>query len=189
MTTCRDVILYALKQAKILAPGSEPEAEEVTDGLVAFQSLLDGWVASGMFGRLNDRYKSADYTAQPGERVTAPAGVTITIPDTVTDCEEGGSRAPRDLALIETIVDGTRTLKIWDRTGWVSLLGLATNDLAPLASRGAWGLAAVLATSGAFAAMFGGEPSADVRQAARAFSLALSYKIGSTQDPTPIEYC
>jgi hypothetical protein len=182
MATCRDIITYAMRQAKVLASGDDPTADELSDGLVALQSLYDGWVSTGMFGRLTDRYESADYTAEEGQRIIAPAGVTITIPDTIDTDPNSDERAPRDLSVIETLVNGVRAVQIWDRTGWVSLLDLEAASQAPLASRGAWGLAATLAVSGAFATMFGGEPGPDVRMAALRFQNGVAAKFGSTRD-------
>lgn len=182
MPTCRDIITHAMRQAKILAAGVDPDADELADGLVALQSLYDGWVANGMFGRLKDRYESEDYDASEGERVIAPSGVTVTFPTTIDSDAFSDERAPRDMSVIETIINGVRTVKLWDRTGWVDLLDLTENSEAPLASRGAWGLAATLAISGAFVAMFGGDPGLDVRMAALRFQNGVSTKFGSTQD-------
>jgi hypothetical protein len=188
MATCRDIITYAMRQAKVLPSGGSPRAKEMADGIVALQSLYDGWVATGMFGRLTDRYESADYTAEEGQRIIAPAGVTITVPETIDSDPTSDERAPRDLSVIETLIDGTRTVWLWDRAGWVSLLDLDENDDAPLASRGAWGLAATLAVSGAFITMFGGELTDDIRMAALRFQNGVAAKFGSTQTPIASEY-
>lgn len=187
MTTCRQTITYALRQARVLASGDDPSSDEAADGLVALQALYDLWVANGMFGRLTDVYVTEDYEAEEGERVIAPSGVTITFPTTIDDeCED--SRAPRDLSCIETIIDGVRVVKVWDRTGWVDLLGLELDDDAPLSSRSAWGLAAALATSGAFSALFGGEPGPDIRLLAQQYVGGLVYKLGTTRDRAAGEY-
>jgi hypothetical protein len=188
MPTCRDIITYAMRQTKVLASGDVPTADELSDGRIALQSLYDNWLANGMFGRLTDRYESADYTAEEGQRIIAPAGVVITIPDTIDGDPNSDTRAPRDLSVIETLVDGVRTVKLWDRNGWVDLLSLGDDDEAPLASRGAWGLAATLAVSGAFAAMFSGEPGSDVRMAALRFQNGVAAKFGSTQNAIAGDY-
>lgn len=186
MTTCRDIITYAMRQARILPAGRDPKASELADGIVALRSLYDGWVANGMFGRLTDTYQSTAYTAGEGERVIAPSGVEITFPTTVdAAC---GERCPRDLTVIETIIGGQRSVKLWDRSGWVDLLGLNENGPAPLASRGAWGLAATLAVSGGFVTMFGGEPTSDVRMLALRFQNGLVAKFGTTQDSIAGDY-
>lgn len=189
MTTCREIVTYALRQGKVLAPGDTPTDDEINDGMAALQSLYDGWVAGATFGRLTDVYKDAAYTAKERERVTSPSDVTIAFPDTVEDAQNGGQRAPRDLSLIETITGGVRVVKIWDRTSWVSLLDLTLDTAAPLSNRGAWALAAVLATSGGFLGIFGAEPARDVRMLALGFMASLSAKTGTTQDRIPAEYC
>ena len=160
MATCADIVTYAMRQTKVLGSGKNPTAAEAADGLVAIQSFYDLMVADGLFGRLVDKYQTDDYEALEFDRVTAPAGVSVTFPSTLDDNELGGSRVPRDLAIIETVIDGTRVVKIWDRTAWVELTNLLGADDAPLANRGAWALGAAFAISGTFIAMFG--ESADV---------------------------
>jgi hypothetical protein len=160
VTTCADIITYAMRQTKVLGSGKVPTAPELVDGMIALQSFYDLMVTDGLFGSLTDLYKTDDYEAKEFERITAPTGVTITFPALLDDLTNGGSRPPRDLAIIETIVNGTRTVQLWDRTAWVPLTGLASSDDAPLAERGAWALGAAFAISGTFIAMFG--ESADV---------------------------
>lgn len=186
MTTCRDIITYAMRQTKVLASGEDPTGDEMADGMVALQSFYDGLVADGMFTRLNQRYETTDYEPLEGDMVTAPSGVTIDFPETLDD----GTRTPRDLSLIETVIDGTRTLRVWDRTGWVSLLELDATTAAPLASRGAFGLAAALATSGGFAAMFGNaaDIGPDTRRLALQFMRSLSFKYGTDRATASAEY-
>lgn len=189
MTTCRDTITQALRLTKVIASGDAASADEADDGMVALQSFYDQLVTGGMFGTLRDFYKTDEYEAKEGERITAPAGVTITFPETLSDNDNGGDRVPRDLACIETIIDGARTVKIWDRTGWVDLLGLDLNDTAPLAERNAFGLAAALAVSGGFAAMFGSvaDIGPDVRVLAAQFNGNISRK-ATTRDRIPAGY-
>lgn len=193
MATCLDTITSALKLAKVLSSGDAPTAAETVDGLACLQSLYDSWVAGGMFGRLEDVYLTADDTAEEGKRYTLAAGVTLTEPVTIaaSDSADGLERAPRDLSVYEKIdSSGTRTVRLFDRTGWVDLLGLVSSDTAPLSSRGALGLAAALATSGGFAAMFNDTATMnpDVRTLARNFCVGLSYKMGSTRDRLNVEY-
>lgn len=192
-STCLDVITSALKLARVLRSGGTPGAAETSDGLSCLQSLYDSFVTDGMFGRLEDVYLTANDTAQEGKRYRLAAGITLTEPTTISaqDSSTGEERAVRDLALYEKVDStGTRTVRLYDRTGWVNLLGLASGDIAPLSSRGAMGLAACLATSGAFAAMFGDTASMnpDVRAMSNRFRASLSYKLGSTQDRRKAEY-
>jgi hypothetical protein len=191
--TCLDIITSALKLGRVIPSGGTPSAAETEDGMDCLQSLYDEWVAGAMFGKLTDSYLTASDTAQEGYRYLLAAGVTLTEPATISaeDSADGVERQPRDLALYESLTStGTRSVRLYDRTGWVDLLDLTTGDIAPLSSRGKMGLAACLATSGAFAAMFGDTATMnpDVRAAANRFKASLSYKLGSTRDRTAAEY-
>lgn len=191
MASCLDIITSALKLARVLPSGGVPSASETGDGLDCLQSLYDEWVAGAMFGKLTDKYLTANDTALEGYRYLLASGVTLTEPTTISseDSADGSERQPRDLALYESLTStGTRTVRLYDRTGWVDLIGLATTDEAPLSSRGKMGLAACLATSGAFASMFGAVSDPDVRAAANRFRASLSYKLGTTQDRRAAEY-
>lgn len=187
--TCANIITYAMRQTKVLGSGKNTTAAELSDGMVALQSFYDLMVADGLFGRLTDKYKTDDYEAAEFERVTAPSGVSITFPSTLSDDIEGGSRPPRDLAIIETIVNGVRVVKIWDRTAWVELTNLASIDEAPLSGRGAWALGAAFAISGTFIAMFGegADITPSVAALGRRFMGSLSGK-QTTQDGRKVAY-
>ncbi len=183
MATCLDTITTALKLAKVLPSGGTPSAAETVDGLACLQSLYDGWVMGGMFGRLEDVYLEEDDVAEEGTRYFVPTGITLTAATSsyVDSC--GVTRQPRDLAMYESLTEaGTRSVKLYDRTEWVDLLGLASGDEAPLSKRDSVGLAACLATSGAFIAMFGGEVAPPVILKTSAFLKSLMGKDGSTQD-------
>jgi hypothetical protein len=189
MATCLDIITYAMRQAKILSPGKSPKANEAEEGLVALQALYDQWRTGGMFGTLEDVYLDGDDTAEEGKRYYIPSGFTLTDATSEYLDSTGTVRQPRDLSLYETLNStGTQTAKLYDRTQWVSLLGLALTDDAPLSSRNAYGLAACLATSGGFMAMFGAELSEPVIALARNFLRSTMSKQGSTQDKFPAEY-
>lgn len=192
MATVQDVVTLSLKLAKIIPSGSTPDSAEAADGLTCFQSMLDEMVANGMFGRLVDVYLTGDDTAVEGRRYLLASGVTLTIPDVIprnngddygSGNSSGSERQPYDLSLIEKVTSaGVRTVKLYDRTAWVDLLGLTLADEAPLSSRGETGLAAALACSGAFAAMFGDASiSPRVEMLSRRFLGSLSGKAGSTR--------
>jgi hypothetical protein len=196
MATCLDVIATALKLAKVLRSGGTPSASETADGLACLQSLYDGWVTGGMFGQLTDSYLTANADAQEGYRYYLTSKMTLTdatndyVPqhgDAYSECDYasgiGGTRQPRDLAIYESLTStGTRAVKLYDRTGWVDLLGLEAGDEAPLSNRDSVGLAACLATSGAFIAMFGGEVSPLMISKAAQFLKNVMNKAGTTQD-------
>jgi hypothetical protein len=184
MTTCREILTFALKQARAINMGEDLSAEELTDGMTALQSMFDEWVANGMFGQLTDVYTTADYTANEGERVVAPAGVTVTIPTTISDCD--GTRAPRDLSLIETSINGTRQVSLYDRDAWVRIEALTADTACPLARRGVAGLAACVATT--FTEMFGGELGPATLRQGLTFKGSVARKFGSTHDKLGAEY-
>jgi hypothetical protein len=99
-----------------------------------------------------------------------------------TSIFEGNTRQPRDLAIYEALTEaGVLTAELYDRTDWVSLLGLASTDEAPLSSRNFMGLAACLATYGAFGAIFNAQPAPAAEMAAKQFQRSLMQKGGSTQ--------
>lgn len=189
MATCLDTITTALKLAKVLGSGGVPSAAETSDGMTCLQSMYDGWLTGGMFGTLEDVYLEEDDTAEEGKRYFVPTGFTLTAPSSVYVDSLDQTRQPRDLAVYESLTQaGTRTAKIYDRTEWVNLLGLASGDVAPLSKRDAAGLAACLATSGAFIAMFGGEVSPALINKASGFLRNLMGKFGSTQDRAGADY-
>lgn len=191
MATCLDIITYAMRSLGVLSSGENPSAEEGEDGLAALQSMYDEWVASGMFGRLTDSYLTADDTAQEGYRYLLASGITLTEPTTIAaeDNDDGVTRQPRDLAIYESLTStGTRSVRLYDRTGWVSLTGLALSDTAPLSGRGAIGLAAALACSGGFADMFGADAKPALLARAQRFLSALSHKHGTTRDRLAPDY-
>jgi hypothetical protein len=177
-----------LWQSGVVPSGEDPEAHELELGMVALQSLYDEWLSNGMFGKLTDRYETSDYTAEEGQRIIAPAGVTITLPETIYDYPDGEDRAPRDLSVIERVVAGVRETWLFDRTGWVSLTDLEAGDEAPLASRGVYGLAAALGVSGGFLSAFGGDPKPTTAMLASRFLTGLSLKWGTTHDRSGADY-
>jgi hypothetical protein len=189
MATCLDIITYAMRQSRILGPGKVPKAAEAADGMVALQSLYDQWRTGGMFGQLIDLYLEDNDIALEGYRYRVASGVTLTDATSVYLDEDNETRQPRDLALYEAVTDaGVQTAKLYDRTEWVDLLDLVQGDTAPLSGRNAYGLAACLAVSGGFTAMFGADPPPAVRLLASEFTRNLMSKQGSTQDKLAGEY-
>lgn len=191
MASVLDIITYAMRSSGVLASGDEPTASEGEDGLAALQSFYDELVAQGMFGRLTDSYLTTSDTAQEGFRYLLGSGVTLTEPTTISaeDSEDGITRQPRDLALYESLTNaGVRSVRLYDRTGWVNLIDLALTDIAPLSSRGAMGLAAALACSGGFCDMFGVTPTQPLLARSQRFLSSLTHKLGSTQDRLSVEY-
>lgn len=176
--TCRDVIYRAYGLPGVVR-NDDPSADEADWGLTGLQSMFDTWVAGGMFGRLNDVYTTAAYTALEGDRVFASGSPTITIPTTYADDgTEGTDRAPYDLSLIDVTNGATHNVWLYDRDAWVDLKGLTLGSSCPLAERGLNGLAACLAIEIADPAW---SLTRSVNVAAFNFKTALSYKLGSTR--------
>jgi hypothetical protein len=189
--SCLDIITYAMRQARVIGPGKEPKDAEAEEGLAALQSFYDEMVNGGMFGRLEDSYLTSDDTAEEGKRYLLASGVTLTEPTTIAaeDSADGIARQPRDLSLYESVTStGTRSVRLYDRSAWVDLINLELTDVAPLSDRGAYGLAAALASSGGFIDMFGAQLSPAVLARGKRFLSNLSYKLGSTRDRLPGEY-
>jgi hypothetical protein len=189
MATCLQIITYAMRQARIIGPGKEPKASEADEGLVALQSLYDQWRTNAMFGELEDVYLEEDDTAEEGKRYRLAAGVTLT--DATSDYvdESNVTRAPRDLALYESVTSaGVQTAKLYDRTQWVDLIGLEVTDEAPLSGRNPYGLAACLATFGGLATVFGADPDPRTYALAKQFMASIMGKAGSTQDQDGPDY-
>lgn len=187
MATCRDVVTRALRLSGVIGLTEDPPGEEAVFGMDALSSLFLQWAASGMFGRLEDVYVSAAYTAHEWERVHTTGSPTITIPDTFDfDGEEGDARPPYDLSLIEVQDGSDRNVWLYDRSDWVDLNALDLNAECPLSTRGVNGLAACLATSanGPFMAEV---PPLVMREALK-FLQTITFKAGSTRKPRVSEY-
>lgn len=183
--TCRDIIRTALRKSGALAAGSEPTASEALEALQALQSLYLEWVDRAVFGRLVTVSASGAYEAGEGERVIAN-GFTITFPTMVSDdCE---TRPPHDLALVMVVTAGADPdCRIYDanRAQWVSLSVLTLSDNAPLAGRGADGLAACL--SRRIAGEYGLPSSDEVERSANRFITALGLK--RTAQTVGVTFC
>lgn len=153
MATCRDTVKRGLQMAGVIGVTETPSADESALGLEVLQSLYDSWFESGEFGNLEDVYTATDLTAEEQKRITAPSGVTITLPATLGS---GGSlRAPYLLSAVQTVIDGTVTNSIHEHSGWVSLGGLTLSSTAPLSSFGSTGLAACHSVH--WCGLFGGQ--------------------------------
>lgn len=196
--TCNDIIRMAMGRIRQLRLGEVPQGNEASDGLVALQGLYDGWVASGLFGRLNDTIPSSDYTANEQDRVINDDNYTITLPLTYSNAVPMGSyypvwpdervwtalqttatRPPRDLAMIEILDVGAlkRFLYSAHLRQWVRVDSVALTDTAPLAEHGAVGLASCLAEM--LADEYGAQLGPDVVKRASLFMWGLSSKYDS----------
>lgn len=79
-----DIIKRGMKKIHVLASGAEPTSQQSAAGMDALQSLIVEMIGQGTLGRLHDVLASTDYTAYEYDRIHAAAGVTITLPTTIT---------------------------------------------------------------------------------------------------------
>ncbi len=142
MTTCRDIITLAMRQARIVGMGRVPRASEAGEGMTALQSIYDSMFSDGPLGPFVDVYTTENYTAQENERIIA-VGATVTIPDTIEEYDI--IRAPKDLSAIVTTIDGAQTNRVYSINQWQVCNDLNLDSEPPLANRDEAGLAALLA--------------------------------------------
>jgi len=164
MTTCRDIVTLALRQARVVGVGRTPRANEAAEGMAALQSLYDSMFSHGPLGPFTEVYATEDYTANEDERIIAD-NATITIPDSIEVYGED-PRTPTDLAAIVVITDTTRNQYVFNLGRWEVCHDLTLDSVAPLAERDKTGLAALLAKE--YAEMFGAQlPGATMLRALR----------------------
>lgn len=178
MTTCRDIITLALRQARVVGIGRTPRAAESDEGLVAMQSLYDNMFSGGLLGPFTDVYATADYTAKENERIIAD-NATITIPDTI-DVYDGEDRTPIDLSAVVVVTDTTRLQYVFSLGRWEACHALTLDSIAPLAERDKTGLAALVAME--YAEMFGSQLPPATAQRAMRFKGSLSHKFSTARD-------
>lgn len=200
MATCNDIVSKALGRIRQTRVGEVPTGAEAEDAMGALQGLYDGWVSSGLFGRLNDTIISGDYTALEQDRVINDGNYTVTLPLQYSNTFTMGSyypimpderiytylqtdvaRPPRDLSMIEVQDAGTprRYLYSGHLRKWVSILNLKLTDVAPLSERGATGLASCLAE--VLSDEYGEPCGPDVQKRAALFMWGLSARYDSTR--------
>jgi hypothetical protein len=150
MATCRDIITGALRRARVYGPGETPNADDAADGMIALQSMFDGWRTGGTFGRLVDVMPDVSGPADEQQRVLLSGAITATLPTEVKDKDSGLMRPPLDLALIEIItpadaVPCVGSLYDAGRGDWVQITALTLDGEAPLSARDEFGLSCCLA--------------------------------------------
>lgn len=174
MTTCRDIVTLALRQARIVGIGRTPRASEAAEGMDALQALYDRMFADGPLGPFTDVYATSDYTAKENERIIAD-NATITIPDTFDD--GGELRTPKDLSAIIVVTDTTQKNYVFSLGRWQIADSLTLDSEAPLANRDRVGLAALLAVQ--FAEMFGAVLPPETTRRAYQFKGRISHKFST----------
>ena len=200
MATCNDIVTSAMGRIRQIRVGESPTGAEAADAMNALQGLYDGWVATGLFGRLNDTIISGDYAAQEQDRVINDGGYNVSLPLQYTNNVAMGTyyplmpderiytylqtttpRPPRDLSMIEVQAVGSLKRYLYNaRTrAWVSMTGLALTDVAPLADRGSVGLASCLAEM--LSDEYGEPCGPDVQKRASLFMWGVSSRYDSTR--------
>jgi hypothetical protein len=87
VTTNLDIIKRAMNKIHVLAGGAEPTAVQAAAALDNLQSLYVELIGTGSLGRLYDVLATASLTAKEWSRNRASAGVTITLPITITQAD------------------------------------------------------------------------------------------------------
>lgn len=166
MTTCEDVVRRAMRKAA--GETGTPEGADADDAMAALQSVILGLPGLLHNGRWRDISVAASgtYTACEGDRITAAAGATITLPAIITT--DGRTRQPLDLAKVQVLgssvtVDygaedgGLVGIWLWSATrgSWARITGLEIQDDLPFGGEDVEGLACMLAVR--LVDEFGGE--------------------------------
>lgn len=150
MATCEALIKGAYLRAGVTRDIDEVRPRQMDRGLQVLQDVYLGLVGSGGFGRFKDVNVAADYTAYEQDRilVTTEDAVTVTLPETTDDPDEG-IRPPRDgsVVMVTDVYSADRSTYVYDAAGalWTGIEALTLTDTAPLAIRYRAGLEARLA--------------------------------------------
>lgn len=189
MASMRTVIETAMRKARIIASGETPAPDEVDDALQTHQSLYEGWVSGGMFGRLSNKVADDEYTAGENQRIRVGPDGSVILPDLIED-EWSDGRAPRNRAVVVVVDPQAETTEthLYDASagGWVALHDLALDDEAPLSNRDLDGLACCLAE--ALAEEYGAEIGPYTRRRAALFRSALSNSYDDPQRSVELSY-
>jgi hypothetical protein len=178
MTTCRDIVTLALRQARVVGVGRTPRASEADEGMNALQSLYNSMFSKGPLGPFTEVYATEDYTAKEDERIIAD-NATITIPDTIEVYGEQ-DRTPKDLSAVVVITDTTRNQYVFSLGRWEVCHDLTLDSVAPLAERDKTGLAALLAVE--YAEMFGASLLPATQMRARRFMGEISGRFSEAKE-------
>jgi len=214
MATCRDIIKGAMKKLAVLPIGREPTAAQAEDALDILEGTYRELVGQGVFGRLTDVLVTGSaYAAREQERVVCQngAGVTVTLPDTITaallaaapactDIPYGAypsccpepclPRPPYDGACI-VVADLNSCVELYyvydaNRALWAGLDHLTLDMLAPLSGRYENGLKAKLAVR--LASGYGRDVTPLLQGEVNGFHYQLAMKNDRRRLPVMAEY-
>jgi hypothetical protein len=209
MATCRAIVNGALRKLGKLAAGREARDADRDDALEALRGLYRFLITSGAFGRLKDVVPTgATYTAGENERIfrNDDATLSVTLPEIVRRdcsprpyddecaCPSGDvatdMRPPRDgaVVVVSDAFTGVTVHYIYDGQLrlWQSIDGLDVDDAAPLSTRDAEGLKALLATR--LVDEFGGAIGPATVQLAGMFQANLTTRFSAPREMSHTEY-
>jgi hypothetical protein len=148
--TCGEIITEALEENGMRGLGDTPSHEEMARGLKRLQSMWNAGVESGLFGRVEEYYATADYEAEEGQRVYS-GGYTITLPTAIEDEDsETNYRRPRDFAMVQVVnASDDPEVSLYDahEAEWKRIDNLTEAGECPFGRRYRHGLVAALAVN------------------------------------------
>ena len=217
MPTNRDAIADAMRALRVLAPGNDPDADELTVALGAAQDLI--WDIHDARGPLLDVDVTASLVCSENQRIRVQAGfnITVTLPNAVplwgnydpydygfTASQQEGAiiaptgttasadgvqyRQPRDGARIE-IVGTTQALYFYraDLNQWMSADTIAMDDEMVFNARYRSAYAAMIAGK-IMDVVANAEPSAGLQRRIQQGNAALMMQSGTKRDPVRAQY-
>lgn len=167
--------------------GDTPEAVEATRGLTRLQAMWNAAVEQGVFGRVEEYYATAAYTAEEGQRVYS-GGYTITLPTTITDADTGEDRRPLDFAMIQVVNAATDPqISLYDahEAEWSRIDNLTLDGECPFGRRYRQGLVTALATA---MSTLGGQANNITASYASLLRSALSYRFSAPRQTTAADF-
>ena len=213
MATCRDTILGALQALKVLAPGDDPNAEDLIVGLDALSDLIVE--IHNARGHMIDVDVTADYVASENERVRVQAGFTVnvTLPNAIplylnydpfdygfsspsltppvgsTASADGIQfRQPRDGTRVE-IVGTSQALYFYraDLNEWMAATGLSLDTELPFNNRYSSSIDAMLAER-IMDVVADAEPTPGLLKRIARGNAAMMLQTGTARDPVRAQY-
>lgn len=163
-------------------------SEEAARCLIRIQSMYREAVEKGVFGRVEEYLATDDYEAEEHQRIYS-AGFTITLPETIDDCETGEERRPRDLAMVQIVNEGDDPeIHIYDAHlgEWVRIDNLTLTSEAPFSARNRTGLECVAAR--ACASTFRKPVPETTAGYAAGLGSVFSNRFSSPRQPADVEY-
>ncbi len=163
---CLDIICRAFRRIGVIAGGQLPLPSESDDALEILKGIHRRLIADGALGVLTEISVEGEYTACPGQRITAGPNATITLPDSATDMAVICIVDPARNQVDEYIYDGRS--KKWDTIDDLDLSAPAI-----LANRDPIGLSCYLALE--LADEYGQQPTQFTIQNAARWQIGITH--------------